>query len=59
MVKGEEFIEKDIFKDTYLLKLDKDKYILSGDTGYTTYSTVYNKLVSKVKTLLMTDIKTY
>ena len=59
MVQGEEFIEKDVFKETYLLKADKDKYILSGDTGYTKYGTVYNKLVSESKTLLMTDIKNF
>ena len=59
MVNGEEFIEKDVFKDTYLLTVDKNKYILRSDTGYTTYGTVYNKLVSVSKTLLMTDIKNY
>lgn len=59
MNNGEEFIEKDVFEKTYLLETDKDKYIRTSDTNYTTYGSVYNILVGKAKSLQITEIKTY
>lgn len=59
MNKREDFIEMETFEKTYLLKSDKDKYITNEDTSYTKYGTVYNKLVSKSKALLNTEIKNF